>query len=412
MLTTHVVPFLARRVRGKSAQESVLSTYPEIAEYLATNPDLDDSVWYKLTKKMKAPVVVALATGNLDSIRLAELLKEKRITVRNALFSKGLSGCTEEMADMVIKAGWMTSDQARYWLVSGSVPTSRIKQVAKVEQGSTLLHHLGNPDMFSESEAIELMSLPRMAFFRPALHRLFDMRPNLIQGAVATGTDRLHLLEAAVGSRHLYDRSVFEQILQIIEKSGRQSSASLEVLLTMLANPNTPNDIVERGLKSAPQSTSYGTWARWRPASSQHMYVKLRDLRLQRKQRGSITTSWEFVEEEDKTFVLESVKILGANRYPTITDWIRTQLGSPSSSGNNSVVQQASRQDTKTEYTTKNVVISEIGAHHKITKEIVEELQVRLDPLGVAGWSTFWSLVDTWQGTVSEIIDATVELSK
>ena len=412
MLTTHVVPILARRVSGKSAQESVLSTYPEIAEYLAGNPDLDDAVWYKLTKKTKAPVVVALASGKLDRTRLAELLKEKRITVRNMIFSKGLNGCTEEMADMVLNAGWMTSEQARYWLVSGSVPASRIKQVAKIEQGSILLHHLGDPEMFSESEAIELMSLPRMAFFRPALHRLFDMRPSLIPAAVVTGTERLHLIEAAVGSRHLFDRSIFEQVLQNIEKSGRNSSASLEVLLTMLANPNTPDDIVERGLKSAPQSTSYGTWARWRPASSQHMYMKLKDLRSQRKERGSITTSWECVEEEDKVFVLESVKILGANRYPTIAEWVRTQLGSNTSSGVNRGVQQVSRQVTQPEFTSKNVIISEIGVHHKITKEIVQELQDRLDPLGVAGWSTFWSLVDTWQGSVSEIIDATVELTK
>jgi hypothetical protein len=251
-----------------------------------------------------------------------------------------------------------------------------------------------------------------MAFFRPALHRLFDMRPSLIPAAVVTGTERLHLIEAAVGSRHLFDRSIFEQVLQNIEKSGRNSSASLEVLLTMLANPNTPDDIVERGLKSAPQSTSYGTWARWRPASSQHMYMKLKDLRSQRKERGSITTSWECVEEEDKVFVLESVKILGANRYPTIAEWVRTQLGSNTSSGVNRGVQQVSRQVTQPELTSKNVIISEIGVHHKITKEIVQELQDRLDPLGVAGWSTFWSLVDTWQGSVSEIIDATVELTK
>ena len=333
------------------------------------------------------------------------------MTVRNALFSNGLVGCTEEMADMVINAGWMTAEHAQMWLRSKSVPASRIKQVALVEQGPALLRYLADTEMFSEQEAIELMYIPRMVHFRAALHRLFDLRPSLIPAAVATGTERLHLVEAAVGSRHLQDRSIFEQVLQIVEKGGRFNSAMNDVMLTLLANPNTPDDIVARGFTVSPPSSMYGTWSRWRPASNQHIVMKLRDLRMLRKQLGPITTSWESAEGVDKEFVLESIKLLGANRYPSINDWFRASIGWSSPTVLNRVDTSA-RQATVSEHTTENVVLSEPVAHQKITKEIIQEIQHRIDPLGVPGWSTFWSLVDTWQGSVAEILDATVELSK
>ena len=414
MSNTHVVPYLARRVRGVAAQESLLSTHPEVVEFLAANSDLDDSVWFKLTKKTKAPVVVALASGKIDVPRLEEILKDKRMTVRNALFQEGLKGCTEEMADMVINAGWLSREQASMWLRSKSVPVTRIRQVAIIESGSYLLHCLADTAMFSDKEAAELMVDKRNSMHRSAIHRLLDQRPALIPAALAAGMERSFLVEAAVGSRHLFDREAFEGVMEAAEQSGRFSSGYVEVLITLLANPNTPVDIVDKVL-NIPALSKLNTWNRWRPGSNAYIFTQVGRRRILNKNRSSITAPWETYDGEDRTFIFnEATKLLGHNRYPTLLDWFRgaqngKQGAAPSVPSRQ--VEQTTRPLTVQEHSTSTVLLSEPGAQFKITREIVNEIHDRIDVHGNAGWTTFWSLVDTWQGTLAELLDTTVDLS-
>jgi hypothetical protein len=412
MSNPHVVPFLARKISNPIAQETLLSAHPHAAESLASNVNLHDDVWFKLVKKSKVPVVAALASQTLTDARLEAILKDKRVTVRNAIINNGLRECTSAMADQVLSSGWFEPQNATMWLVRNTVPATHLKHVALIENSNGMVARLADATLFSDKEAARLMVSARFKGNRAPIQHLLDRRPELVAEAAKAGSDNLHVLEAAAGSRHLFDSDLFELILGSAQRAGGSSSGAFDVMMSLIANPNTPNTIIDTALESLSHH-GLRTWSRFRPVSNAAIVDAVRQRRLRNPGLGPLTVAWETTSDLEKSLVLESINNLSINRYPTLVEWNREQRGyiQPQTSSNANSVKVV--EQTVPDVTPETLVLSDSGAQHKFNlKEIVSTIENELSPHGANAWVTFWTLIEDWQGTLRELIDTTIGLTK
>ena len=394
---------LARTVTSEDAQRSFLTTHPDASETLAGNRRLAADVWRKLLHKAKAPVAAELAARVLDEQQLAELVKDKRVTVRTAIVSKGLTACTDTMVDTLLAQEWFDDGYATIWLTAKTVPAHRHKEVLTISNGPLLIAALADSDMFTDAEAIELLLKARKVYGRTAIWGLLDHRPALIEAIMASGTEQTELLEAVAGSRHVFDTSVFESLYATCERRGMNSSVGSELWLTLVLNPNTPRALFDKMIEAVPHRQS-NIWTRFRPHSNAELLSNRRKRARTHQGLGSVTFAWETGEGEWRDMLVDAVRDLGINRFPTLREWYGI---TPPPLAERSVPTPSEPLPADELRAIRFGERLGAGDHREMNRLVNDEL----DAIGIRAWETFWSLTDDWQGTWGELIDSSIELS-
>jgi hypothetical protein len=393
------VPTLARFTHSKIAQQTLLDCHPEAATPLASNAELDRQVWFRLARKPKADVAYMLVSHPLDLEKLNAFLDEKRVTVRRHLVSNGLHGCTDEMGELVFSQSWFDSELATIWLTANTVPSVLRKRVVIMDNANHLVRALSDTEMFTDEEVMALLPKIRFAVVRSSLYQLMDLRPSLVGPCATAGVDNPRLVEAAAGSRHLFNREHFDVICDNIAKLGGQSHHGSEILLTLIGNPNLPLDLLEQLLERFPTRLN-GFGSRNRPVNNTviHAYAASRLA----SREAAIGQAWQ-LEESHREYITKAIVVLGAGRYPTLKNWLNPTMQSLTPIKSTRGPQPAVKPDLS--------YLPAQSDRSLLSPETVHQVDVLLDPYGPAAWQTFWSLIDSWQGDLSSLVESSISLT-
>jgi hypothetical protein len=398
----HTVPTLARFTQSLIAQLSLLEVHPEAAASLAANRNLHREVWFRLARKPKADVAYELVNRPLDLEQLMVVAKDKRVTVRRTLVSNGLKGCTDEMGEYLISQPWFDSELATLWSCSKSVPAGLVKKVALIAGGNELVRHLADRTLFTDDEVKELLPTVNTVNVRLTLYQLMDLRPEIVAFAANAGASHPRLVEAAAGSRHLFEPELFATVLQTVERLGGQNHHSGEILISAMSNPNTPLDILDAMVERFP-TRLVCLGSRYRPTTNATILHEAR-LRLA-ESRVALDRPWDSYPENEQAGMLKGVSLLGNLRYPSLR-----QLLYPDTKRQNVAVVPSNR---STESPDLNYVPSTpVGQSPiRLTTATVDRVTDLLDPFGNRAWFTFWSLIDTWQDNLASLVDTSITLA-
>ncbi|MFM7088961.1 MAG: hypothetical protein ACKOW9_05545 [Candidatus Paceibacterota bacterium] len=399
MRTRHV-PFLARRVKSGAAQRSLLKSNVSDKEGLAQNANLDEGVWFTLSKKCKVGVAVGLVSRTLNEEQLNAFLKEKRVTVHRSLVGNGLSGCSLGMARSVIDTPWFNSEIASIWLQAKSVHKDVFKEVLLVENNREMIKALVDKSLFTDDEVIDLLLKANKNRGKLQLWHLFDGRPSILDKVIRNEKFGYEVLESAAGCRHLFDRELFEILVERSAKLGSSSYSGTEIWTTVMLNPNTPIDIVEKLVSMAPAGYRSSV-ARHRTTTNVEMAKWVRSKIVKQREIGVISSDWSELEGDALEIAKESYAMLNSRRYPSLP-W-STVMQRPE------VVANTRKYMDVEEFLELNV--QDRNSHFEMQKDVLEFIESSLDSIGEAAWDVFWSLVDDWEGTFRELIESSLSLS-
>jgi hypothetical protein len=392
----YTVPTLARFTRSVIAQHSLLEVHPDAAEHLAGNANLHRDVWFRLARKPKAAVAYELVKRPLDLEQLMLFTKDTRVTVRRNLVTSGLKSCTEEMGEYLLAQPWFDRELATLWSATRTVPDSLRKRVALLADGNELVRHLADRELFSDDEVKALLVTVKLTSVRQSLYNLMDLRPELVDFAAHAGVSHPRLVEAAAGSRHLFGDEAFAAVMHTVDHLGRQNHQSLEIYVTALSNPNTPLELLEQMVSRFPSSL-LSVGSRFRPATNSTILEEARR-RLERGQ-AALDRPWDSYPVDEQEPMRRGVALLGASRYPSLRGSLFERV--------TPVVRSGTPAANDVETPAMNYLPAG-NSPVRLTAVTVAAVTDLLDPHGAKAWEAFWSLIDTWQGDLASLVNASI----
>lgn len=405
----NILPHLANTINSKVGQLSLLESNLNMDNYtkdniktsLAQNPNLDRSVWFQLVKKAKASVAYGLINRDLDLEQLSSFKNEKRTTVLKQLFHNGLKKCDENMAEFIINLTFFNKDFARLWIKNGFIPDKYKKTVAKIENGSGLLVLMRDKNLFTADEILEIIPNIDYNRVRYNLYGLFDTREDFTKLFSDNIFYHKRLIEALASSRHLVDNNIFDIIFKFIFEDKLPSYEKDDIYYSLLANPNTPNYILEKVIELIGTLRTDST-SKFRYSSNATIlnYAKNKC----RNNINYIKYPWEIHVQVNESPYRIASSLLGYNRYPTL--WKSNKL-------NNSLPNNTHDGDliNKEEeiYLETSVNEMKINSFNKSTTNYICN---QLDLAGKESWELFWTLLCSWEDDLHSLIKLSISINK
>ena len=401
-----IIPNLANRITSKIGQLSIFESKSyndkfsrdKILVSLASNPYLDNEVWAKLANKPKAEIAYGLIDRKLSIEQIKYFKKEKRITVLKELFSKGLKNCTDEMADFIFQSNLLTKELARLWIKNGKVPDNYKKKVGLLENGSGLLIFMKDKNLFSAEEIIEI--LPNIDFNRVRfnLYALFDYRPDLVTKLSDNIINHKRLLDALSSSRHLFDLEVFKNIIQLVEMDSIRNYERDDILYSLLGNPNTPNEVLNKTLELLGPLRMDST-CRYRYASNS-LIINHAKARVKNVNQFS-KLPWEnYIHINESPYKIATY-LLGYNRYPTL------RVIPKQEKIDNFIINKNESEEIALDH-----IIKDLKSGSVINKVTLNYITDQLDNSGKESWELFWTLFESWEDDLNSLLNFSINLNK
>lgn len=394
------VASLARYVKSTPAQTTVCKLGPAARLGLAQNRNLQRSLWDVLVMKAPAGVAYALVRERpLDQSQILLMAKDKRSTVREMLFAHGLSECSDETAQVLVEKEWFNAGLAKLWLATKRVPRNVVKTVALVENNQELLTVLIDPTIFSVPEAVAALKRAQLTNCAPRLHRLVDLRPELIAHTLEINSP--YFAEAVAGSRHLFDASLMRELFIQNTDAALSSYSAREVFFSLMANPNVSNELVAEVLAFiADKRYDLRMTARHRQRITSAIVEDAHRRVASKPWLPPVSQPWEQAMTEQCARVHRALDVYGTSRFPSLGATATRpapQYGTPATPG---------------EYKLSDINLRSAMNSHVCSPSVVTALSEQLDPFGEKAWEVFWTLLPDWETTLADLADTCVELAR
>lgn len=238
---------LAQRVTSHVGQRTLLAQHPTIADSLAINKHLSEDLWRQLFHKAPARTAVALVSRPLSAQLTAVALRDKRVTVREALL-KHFGTDASALAAEIVAAPWFARRYAEMWARSGNVPAEAHADVALTAGGQFLAKALGDPALFTLDQAAEILA-NRVVSAPQALTATLTTRAELLPFAVRSA--RAQTRAAAADSSALHGTGLQLELAGFgetnnVEERNFISAGHHVVWNSLLQNPNCTDEVVEK----------------------------------------------------------------------------------------------------------------------------------------------------------------------
>lgn len=231
---------IAAHVRGIAAQRAAACVV-DLRHPLATNPHLEEEVWFELwPTKGKIPVetAVALVARPLTEAQLQTALRDTRVKVTEATLSHTVlpeALFREMLASKSAKAvATVVMDRNPVWPYGAELRLD----AARAAGGEHLLGVLHELDTTEATTRLQQWGswAPRWSAHRNwLLAALLERRPELV--AVCAASPYVELVSAAAGSRHLTDEKMQHEVLGLPGRcSDFDDASSFKFALLKLVN--------------------------------------------------------------------------------------------------------------------------------------------------------------------------------
>jgi hypothetical protein len=397
-----LLPTLAQRIPSYLGQISLLESncFSSVAERentiigLAENKNLDDKVWYKLAKKPKAKVAYGLLSRNLDIDKLIAFSGDKRVTINTCILQNGLKNCSVEVAKYILQQPFLDKNSARIWAKYGLVPNEVRKELGMIENGSFLLTCMQNENDFPLEEILEL--LPNIFYNRVRfnLYALFDRRPDLVDSYKNNIIPNRRVLDALAGSRHIFDESFFQKIYDQATLDTVESVERDDIFFSLLANPNTPLEIIDNVLKKI--NLSRINYLNRHRFADNHTIINHGADKLKRKITNPIYAWDNYLPIPTSPYRIAS-SLLGFSRYPSMKSKNLVKESNTESNITMHIVPEEIKLDNTIRTTNFN-------------RETIKYFSDLLDNAGVESWELFWVLLETWEGDFKSLLELTTNM--
>lgn len=344
---------------------------------LAKNIYLSDSLWFTLAKKAKVEVAISLYHRALSNEQLDFALKDKRVWAKHSLIRKdsALYYAPFKKIDELIDSQWLSYDLAASWLYQdNNLSASQIRKIALSCKGRVLVRQLGNTQAFPDiDEVVALLNNNKKGLSHFDLDRVFFYRPELINYY-----DKLKASPFRVAFANSWHLDTLEDQLKIL---GRKTlNGNIKVWTTLLSNPYTKVEIVDmiRSIidKESDFSDIKRALNRWELAPGSPLVMKYNNINTDiDKERANYFSFYNSIVDDNLSFkekVNYSEKLLDRSLC-----------------------------DIKILDTSDIFYLN----WPKISADISSQLA-----LSYPAWRNFWSLINNWQGNLTELIIASKSL--
>lgn len=400
------VSIMAHRVKSAKAQKAYANIFPNDFKSLQGNAALDKNLWIELFKNAKVDPAVLLTKLSLDSEQVHLALKDKRKSVRYTLLSNKKINFTDEICDTILSRPWFSYEMAHHWLKSKTVPRSYLTRVATIENSAMQIELLADKELYSIESAISVLSQVSHFDSKSQMWKLFDLRPELIPGAIELNDK--NLFDAISGSRHLTDPNLVAKVSAWVTPEEIKRSWNLRgVAYNLMINPSVDLDTSIKINKivneCGPISGDY------RSSQSRQVHALRSTFQSLGGLTGPLTKGpWE-LEEDPKVLeqLIRGITALGYQRYPSINEFIMDKLYK--TRYNNTTPKE---DVIYPHYSLNELDLSDSNLVHYFNAENLAELTSILDAGEPVTWEVFWTLATTWEGSVASLVDATIAMNQ
>ena len=403
---TGLAAFLAREVTSDTAHRAVLASglkWP--TEELALNPAISEEIWQQLaTIKSDVRLTQNLVTPNLTEEKIRLLLKDKRVAIQELLFKSSLGSISYELAQEIAASKALTVRSARWWIDAGTVPKQLLAKVARVAGGEYLARYISDPELFMDEEVLEI--LPKIGIdymIRLALVVLFDLRPSLVTQALKI--DRLVVLDALAGCRHIFDQndflSIISKVTVVVQEMNETKTVAAprdpylvrDILLGVMDNPNSTQEVAELAYSALPRTT-------YLDLAPFTRYVKRAN---SGKRKEAITVDWNTLPTQTIKKLLPGTT---AKNYPTL------EYAKSLPKERSNIPRAATKQPVVGRKNLATFKVSDFHPSEQLNqRQLLAEIQKPLDAKGYNAWSMLLALSLEWESSIQSLLETAIGLA-
>ena len=396
---------------------ALLSGRREMTHAAALNKTLTAKQWDTIYDAEDYELTLALASHHLDDPRVITILNLNIPEITRTLFGNALSEISPRLQDELIKYH-ITPTLAHQWLTCiKNQPDSELKRrLAEIENGYWALRLLASTALYSDEQALLRVDQLKDSYSGRGhnLAALLDERPSLIQPTL--GLSRKNILTAVAGSRHVFANSkIFEKVLSLTTARNLTVDELLEVHLTLMANPNTPKDVIVQAatsFKAALFSLGIDPYTQTSKDSGQYRpnikaYYEVEKMIASNSIPDPVEVDWLTDPPEQSNRIKNAVfNLLSIHSYPTYIE-----LFTKSNSQKESLEQQEPFQ-LEIPNSATFLTLSEQLTQGSLAQFLASRVDPVLDQYGVQGWEVLFTMAPTWQASISSLLDVICSLVK
>ena len=402
-MLNNFVSYMAQHTKSQLGQKSFINIHRAFPRKISVNPFLNPESWGQLFKKSKVDIAVELVRGFLEEDQIISALKDKRKNVRSALLANKKIIWSDKLFQTLLTQPWFDEVYAADLISSGTLKDENLKKIALIENDRLLVSLMCVPELFTIEEVINLLPNLRYRNCKDALSQLVDLRPQIIPYIMDIKKGELR--DALTASRHLKQSEIRYLLKSSYE--DKTSYYSLKTISNLLLQPNVASGLVKEYSEVLRKALHK------HDGHSQMVYKQIFHFQgeLHRNNLKSLEDKpWEdFFGTPFGNEILQSAKILGAYRYPTIRDNINATYSYRAAEQTAKTTSSKIEEDIAT---LAEIAVQEKRLWEKVRIEHVSNISKILDEKGELSWDIFWSLANTFEGSLEELLKSVDALSK
>lgn len=378
MLRNFVLEQIIRETKNEISLHAFLHTFGKDGhESLSRNRHLPIGLWNTLVQKAKINVATNLYSRDLSEDQIKIALKDTRVYARRALLCHGVANATEETIDEILAKPWVTDEMLRTWLHYGNNLSAKHRRAASIRVGgSTQIRQLANQDAYPDiEEVISILKNQGYVYSPWDLSPVFEKRVEIMEHL-----DEKLISQYRVAIANSWNLISEENQWLVYGKDGVQGN--IYAWTALMRNPYTKKEIVEK-IRSHPKSRS-----RWQ------------------KEFKSLDASWQSAPGEPLT--------RSVHQLETDSEKERAEYFKKYNSFYRLLPWETSEENRKESVPLSAIKWKEQDQFRAFSRYSTDWAQVDTE-LGKiltteSNWQAFWSLFETWNGSLQELAETSSRL--